>query len=225
MTSWNNEGPPRQDELALFTAQLAHDFNNLLTGMLGNLELLQMRAAKQGAAGLEPYIEGACNAGIRAAEFTRRLLIFSGHAAQPPQLLPLAPLLRELAATPEGQGVALNLPAGPLAVRADPAGLRQAVLELLRNAREAGGAVTLEAAPDNGWAVITVRDTGPGMAHKLLADAQGLLFTTHANGAGRGLGLAIVKNLAKSAGGRLQLESAPGAGCVAKLLLPQAPYT
>lgn len=217
--------PSGNDELAHFAAQVAHDFNNLLTGVLGNLELLHMRAVKTGAAGMEAYISSACNAGTRAADFAQRLLIFSGRTAQPAEMLLVAELLRELAAMPEGQGVELRLPDEALPVRADPAGLRQAVLELLRNAREAGEdgvSVALSAEAENGQAVITVRDNGAGMAPETLAQACDLLFTTRANGAGRGLGLAIAARVAERAGGRLELASTPGAGCAARLILPLA---
>ncbi len=220
MTPWQGHDPSRNDELAQFAAQVAHDFNNLLTGVLGNLELLHLRAAKAGAAGLETYIAGASNAGTRAAEFAQRLLIFSGRTAQAPESLPLARLLRELASMPQGQGLELQLPDDALCVRADPAGLRQAVLELLCNAREAGAQASLSAAAEDGRAVITVRDDGPGMPPDILAQARNMLFTTRANGAGRGLGLAIAARIAERAGGRLELASTPGAGCVARLSLP-----
>ncbi len=222
MTPLKGDEPSRNGELAQFAAQVAHDFNNLLTGVLGNLELLHLRATRVGAAGLDDYVEGACNASARAAAFAQRLLVFSGRTAHAPEIMPLAQLLRELAATPEGQGLALHLPDEALCVNADPAGLRQAVLELLRNAREAaqGAPIALSAVAEDGWAIITITDNGPGMRPEILAQARDLLFTTRANGAGRGLGLAIVERIAEGAGGRLDLASQPDAGCVAKLILP-----
>jgi signal transduction histidine kinase len=225
MTPPPGDGPSQRGELEQFAAQVAHDFNNLLTGVLGNLELLHMRAMRTGAAGLDAYISGATNAGTRAVEFAHRLLVFSGHVAQAPEIVPVARLLRELAAMPEGQGLKLHPPDEALCVRADPPALRQALLELVRNACEAkaeGAPAELAAAAADGWAVITIRDDGPGMPPEILAQAHNLLFTTRANGAGRGLGLAIAAHIAERAGGRLELLSEPGAGCEARLILPLA---
>lgn len=56
---------------------LAHDFNNLLTGMMGNLELLQLRIARGRTDDLDRFISAAQGAGRRAASLTQRLLAFS----------------------------------------------------------------------------------------------------------------------------------------------------
>ncbi|MBU6397315.1 MAG: HAMP domain-containing histidine kinase [Rhodospirillales bacterium] len=224
MTS--DEGNDRSPALEAFAAQVAHDFNNLLTGVIGNLELLQMRVARTGAAGLDGYIDGANTSSARAVEFAQRLLVYSGRMTQAPEAVPLAGLLRGIAAMPEGQGVELHLPEETPEVLADPAELRLAILELLRNAREAvregGGAIRLSAVAQAGGAVVMVRDEGPGMPPDIKAQACGLLFSTRTSGVGRGLGLAIAVRVAAAAGGRLELESAPGAGCTAILYLPVA---
>ncbi|MBU6448616.1 MAG: HAMP domain-containing histidine kinase [Rhodospirillales bacterium] len=224
MTCNDGNDRARNTELEAFAAQVAHDFNNLLTGVVGNLELLQLRVARTGAAGLDGYINGANASSIRAVEFAQRLLTYSGRMAQEPETVPLARLLGEIAAMPEWQGLELSLPGEALLVQVDPAQLRLAVVELLRNAREAvqesGSSTMLSAEMEDGDVAIIVRDDGPGMPPEIHAQAHGLLFSTRANGAGRGLGLAIAARVAAAAGGRLELKSAPGAGCVAKLVVP-----
>jgi signal transduction histidine kinase len=226
MTPEEGSGPARNPELEAFAAQVAHDFNNLLTGIMGNLELLQLRAARTGAAGLEAYIEGANISSARAVEFAQRLLVYSGRIAQEPETVPLAELIREIAAMQEWQGVEVRQPEETLKlnVRMDPAQLRLAVVELLRNAREAvqegGASIMLSARAEDGEVVVAVRDDGLGMAPEIQEQARRLLFSTRPNGAGRGLGLAIAARVAAAAGGRLELNSAPGEGCEAKLHLP-----
>jgi signal transduction histidine kinase len=59
------------------TGGLAHDFNNPLTGVMGNLELLQMRVARGRLDDLDRFIGAAQGAGRRAAALTQRLLAFS----------------------------------------------------------------------------------------------------------------------------------------------------
>ncbi|MGE4481242.1 sensor histidine kinase [Acidocella sp.] len=221
MTMPEEKTPVQDERLEQFAARVAHDFNNLLTGVLGNLELSQLRAARSGALP-DAYLDGARSAGARAALFARRLMWFSGHAAPAKEALDVAVLLRELAAV-EG-GISPGLPE-TLPACVDPDALGQAVRELLENARDAlegGGQIVLAAAERNGWVAITVRDDGPGMTPETLARAREPLFTTRANGAGRGLGLPIAERVARRAGGWLELESQAGQGCVARLVLPKA---
>ncbi len=224
MTSDEGKDRARNTALEDFAAQVAHDFNNLLTGIMGNLELLQLRVARTGTPGLDGYMNAANASSNRAVAFVGRLLVYSGRLAQEPVLVPLAQLMREIAAMPEWQGLELHLPDETVCVRVDPAQLRLAVAELLQNAREAvqdgGSSIRLSAVVEHGEVAVIVRDDGPGMPPEIKAQAGGVLFSSRANGAGRGLGLAIAARVAAAAGGRLELESAPGAGCTAKLVLP-----
>jgi len=80
--------------------------------------------------------------------------------------------------------------------------------------------VTLERRDD--WLRIEVRDDGPGIRSETLERAADLFFTTKAPGKGSGLGLAIVHSVVAAHGGRVELESAPGAGFSARIELPIA---
>ncbi|GBQ42660.1 Histidine kinase-, DNA gyrase B-, and HSP90-like ATPase [Acidocella aminolytica 101 = DSM 11237] len=203
-----------------FAARVAHDFNNLLTGVLGHLELVELRAAQNPQDGVDSLIAGARQASGRAAELARRLVLFSGHTLHEREPIPLAPLLQELAIRPDCKGLDLKLPDETLCVAADTCGLRQAVLELLANAFETGTTVHLTAGVESGRVVVTVRDEGAGMTPEILARAGEPLFTTRSNGAGRGLGLAIARRVAEHAGGTLDLASDPQKGCTARLIFP-----
>lgn len=57
---------------------VAHDFNNLLTGILGNLELMQMRASRRGITEFDDYLSGTRSAACRAVDLTQRLLAATG---------------------------------------------------------------------------------------------------------------------------------------------------
>jgi len=61
--------------------KVAHDFNNLLTGILGNLELMQMRAQRRGITEFDDYLTGSRSAANRAVSLTQRLLAVSGQVA------------------------------------------------------------------------------------------------------------------------------------------------
>lgn len=201
---------------AYFAARVAHDFNNLLTGILGNLELLQLRATRQNLPGLDGYLDGANSAGSRAVAFAARLMLYSGRGAAPPVAVPADTVLAKFA-----DRTACRLGAGTATLLCDAAQLELAVAELLANADEAGGAAIISSATAGENIVITVRDTGPGMSADVLAQACQPFFTTASNGTGRGLGLPIVARVVHELGGAMEIEAEDGAGCTVTLRLPR----
>jgi signal transduction histidine kinase len=225
MTETGPEPSAERSQVELFAARVAHDFNNLLTGILGNLELMQNRARRSGIAEFDSYIDGARNAGGRAALFTHRLLAFSGHTAQDPAPVDINAVIRDLHEPMRAAGIAFDteLAAGALRISCDPAQAELALHELLDNAAEAtraGGRIVLrtEAAAD--FVVISIIDDGSGMDTQVLRRAAEPFFSTKPGGAGKGLGLAIVERFARQGGGTLELASAPGQGTTARLRLP-----
>lgn len=105
----------------------------------------------------------------------------------------------------EGQGLQLDvsLPEEPLLARIDPRHVRGIVLNLLRNAAQAGSRVWLAAEVARGEVVLTVRDDGPGV-REAIRDRVFDAFVTDKAGH-PGLGLAIVRRLAEGSGGRVEL--------------------
>ena len=117
----------------------------------------------------------------------------------------------------------------PVPVYADPAVLKQALLNLLLNAVQAmqhqpGGGeifVRTRVQPDAArvpWATVSVIDTGPGMAPDVLARMFQPYFTTKAGGSG--LGLPTSKRLIEAHGGRIDVHSEPARGTSFTIWLP-----
>lgn len=115
-------------------------------------------------------------------------------------------------------------------VAGDPDRLAQIVVNLLDNAfrfTPAGGSVILRVAPAPEGVALTVQDTGPGIApeelpyiwEKFYRGDKARARTT----GGSGLGLAIVKQIVELHGGRVAVESRPGAGSTFRVVLPVAP--
>jgi signal transduction histidine kinase len=117
-----------------------------------------------------------------------------------------------------------ELGGAPVEVAADESQLRQALLNLIRNAREAmsaGGRLTIRlAGRADGMAELTISDTGSGIAAEHLSKIFDPFFSTKARGTG--LGLALVQQIAVEHGGRIEVESQPGSGTTFRLVLPLA---
>lgn len=101
--------------------------------------------------------------------------------------------------------------------------LMQVVLNLLLNALDAmptGGALRIEVWTAGGRLALRVHDAGVGMDRSVLARCFEPLFTTKDTGRGTGLGLSISRDIARAAGGEIELHSAPGPGTTAVVTLP-----
>jgi len=104
----------------------------------------------------------------------------------------------------------------------DRSQLEQVIINLLKNASEAGGpvdAVTLEMqAQPNGATAIVVADRGPGMSQEVLENAMLPFYSTKERGSG--LGLALCREIVEGHGGTLRIENRTGGGLEVTCVLP-----
>jgi len=112
-------------------------------------------------------------------------------------------------------------PAGP-AGWFDPVQIQQVLINLVKNAHEAGGprdgvALELKVAPDGG-ARFTVVDRGPGMTDEVLKKALLPSFTTKSRGSG--MGLWLCREIIDAHDGRLKLARRDGGGAAVSCWLP-----
>jgi two-component system sensor histidine kinase BaeS len=116
--------------------------------------------------------------------------------------------------------VEISVDAPPaVTVLADPDRLRQVIAGLVDNAirhTPAGGRISLAARSADGWATLTVADTGPGIAAEDLPHIFERFYQAddaRDRGTGTsGLGLAIVRALVDAQGGQVAAGRAPGGG-------------
>jgi two-component system, NarL family, sensor histidine kinase EvgS len=215
-----------------FIAYLAHEVRNLVAGVRGGLGLLptqpdeRSRRVVQALQGSADGLQALLDASLEAAQ------IDAGQLKLQPELLPVAPLVREVvvefAALAEAKSVALHFDdsAQPLTACADDLRLRQILRNLVSNALKftaAGGSVRLRVAEQPLHVAIDVQDSGRGLS----AEQIERLFTEYAQAEtadrarGAGLGLSISRELARRLRGDIQVQSEPGRGSRFTLTLPR----
>jgi signal transduction histidine kinase len=113
-------------------------------------------------------------------------------------------------------------------IECDPGQMNQVFMNLLANACDAapdGGNIWIRTRWVDGVATITIRDDGPGIPASSIDHIFEPFFTTKDVGAGTGLGLAIAHGIVSAHGGRIDVESAPGAGATFHVVVPAADAT
>ncbi|MDQ2929918.1 MAG: PAS domain S-box protein [Gemmatimonadota bacterium] len=125
----------------------------------------------------------------------------------------------------EERGVEIVVaPADPeLIARADSERMAQAVANLIGNALKftpSGGRIVVGAQEADGEVAIAVTDTGSGISGRDLPHIFDRYWHSRGSSAGAGLGLAIVSGIMSAHGGRVAVESVPGAGSRFSLFIP-----
>jgi two-component system, cell cycle sensor histidine kinase and response regulator CckA len=232
----------RFETLRLLARHAAAEFHNLHRSLLSMGDSLLVGAGQGRPVFRE--LEEIQRASERASAIAERLLAFSGELSL--QIRPVAlndlvesllPRLRQLFGRdieiiPElSQDVAL--------IKADPLRLRQIILNLAENSRDAmgrsgtfclrtgiaqdgEGGLGATGAAEGPYGVLAVSDNGPGLDDESWAHLCEPFFTTKPAGLGMGLGLAAVYGIVRQNGGRLWAYSQPGKGTAFRIYLPLA---
>ena len=233
----------KMEAVGQLTGGIAHDFNNLLTGIIGSLELLEVRLRQGRTSEIHRYVGAAQGASKRAAALTHRLLAFSRRQTLDPKPTDVNRLvmdMEELIRRTVGPQITLEVvrAAGLWSALIDASQLESALLNLCINARDAmpeGGRITIETAnkwlddhaakerdlPPGQYLSLCVTDTGSGMTPDVIARAFDPFFTTKPIGQGTGLGLSMVYGFVRQSGGQVRIYSEVGCGTTMCLYLPR----
>ena len=220
-----------------FVATASHELRSPLTSIKGFVELLH-RSPENMTKRQKEFVEIILKSTDRLTELVSHLLdvarIDADHVEIDRRPIDAGEAVREVVQLmgprieEKNQRLALHIAPRVGLTMADPARLRQIVANLLTNAHlytEEGGSIDVRVDPERAWIQITVADTGVGMSEEEASRVFERFFRGRDGGAqapGTGLGLSIVKSLVELHGGRIELESEPGAGSTFRVMLPAA---
>ena len=243
LMTFNDLTPLRRVEemRADFIANASHELRTPLAALLGFIETLQ-GSAKDDPAAREKFLAIMQGQAARMARLIDDLLSLSrielNAHLQPNTPVDLTPIVRQVAdglqmlARDRGVEIKVTAPSEPLIVLGDRDELIRALENLVENALKYGAAgkrvdlmlsrgQTRAGAPE---ARLSVRDYGPGIAPEHVPRLTERFYRvdvaeSRAQG-GTGLGLALVKHVLNRHGGRLSIESTPGAGAAFTMHMP-----
>ena len=219
---------------------IAHDFNNLLMVISGQTELLLETAE---AHDVEKAARNILFATESAGRLTKKLLAFSRKQGLANSTFNLNQLVTETTdlinhLLPKNIDIDARLSPTPCWVNSDRVQMEQTLVNLSLNARDAmpeGGKLVISVSavvvddaclglhgdvPAGAYAMITVADTGHGIAERDLGRIFEPFFTTKPKERGTGLGLSIAYGIVSQSGGHIRLRSTVGAGTTFSVYIP-----
>ncbi|EDX83108.1 PAS fold family [Synechococcus sp. PCC 7335] len=235
------------ESLGQLAGGIAHDLGNILTPILGIAQLLRLTLTDANASTQE-QIDILEKSAQRGTKMVRQILTFAQGSPESKTTADISALLQEIVdivrqGFPSSIEVRLEMSLleddpGHKAVAVDSTHLHQVLMNLCVNARDAmpnGGVLTIvldqvsvtEAAARKDpevlaghYMVVTVADTGAGIASEVRDRIFDPFFTTKTPDQGTGLGLATVLGIVRKAGGFLKVLSELGQGTEMEVYLP-----
>lgn len=233
------------ESLGILAGGIGHDFNNILMGILGNASLALEQLPDDAPA--RYHIREIEKSALRAADLTAQMLAYAGEGETAREPVNLSKLAEEMgcllhSAVSKKATLRCTYAANLPVVLADPAQMRQVLMNLVTNASEAlgddEGAIRVSTGilqadrvylahaypdpelPAGTYVYLEVSDTGVGMDAQTRARIFEPFYST--KGPGRGLGLAACLGIVRGHGGGILVDSRPGHGTTIRLLLPCA---
>jgi signal transduction histidine kinase len=227
----------RSTALGRLASAVAHEIRNPLNFINLSIDHVRERLAPAEPARRQDFERILANVKAEVLRLNRLVgdfLSFGKPMRLHPRICAVDEVLGEVAALVDhkarDQGIALAVDAEPDLPRtvADPELLKTCFLNLMINAVDAmpdGGLLTVTVrrsggGEGNGAIEVTVSDTGRGMTAEEIRGAFEPYYST--KDAGLGLGLALTRKIVSDHGGAIELESVPGRGTTARIVLPLA---
>jgi two-component system cell cycle sensor histidine kinase/response regulator CckA len=232
----------RLESIGTLAGGIAHDLNNILTPILMSAQLLRLKNPNTDERSQQMFSTIETNA-KRGAALVKQVLQFARGVEGQPRTVQLSHLFSEIRQIvretfPKSIELYMDIDRNLWSVFGDATHLHQMLMNLVVNARDAmpnGGTLSICAenlfinehyarmnldACVGPYIMITITDTGIGMAPEILDRIFEPFFTTKEVGKGTGLGLSIVRGIVKNHGGFVNMYSKVGRGTEFKIFLP-----
>jgi signal transduction histidine kinase len=217
----------RISTIGRLSGSIVHDLRNPLAAIYGGAEM--MVDADLPPSHMKRLAGNIYRASRRIQELLQDLLNVSRGRSGAPELCRLREVAcaacDSLASVADSQGVSISVDIPPeIEVPLERSRMERAFVNLIGNALEAmpeGGRVHISASIDGDSALITVEDTGPGIAPEIRPNLF-QPFVTAGKRNGLGLGLALTRQTVIEHGGDMWVESEPGRGARFVFRLPGA---
>ncbi len=238
----------KMEAIGTLAGGIAHDFNNILGGIMGYIDLLKMEM--EPGSRQQKILMTIENAGKRAIELTKQLLMFSRKDELETRCFDINSSIRNVSTLlkrtlDKKVEIKLELEENIPGVVGDPGQLEQMIMNLCVNASDAmpdGGILRIKTSfvireqieedaklgryfrgadlKEDEYVVLEISDTGCGMDEQTKRRIFEPFFTTKEVGKGTGLGLAMVYGIVKNHKGSIHVESKLGEGTVFTIFLP-----
>ena len=212
------------------TSQVAHELNNPIYGIMNTLELLKTEIPPDSKR--RRILDMSLSETQRLSEMLRNMLSFSKPQEEERREIEINRLIEDILIFLEKQlresniKIKTKLNKRIPAVTASPNQIRQVILNIAANAKDAmpkGGTLTLETlSKGDGRVIIKIKDTGVGIPEGISDKIFDAFFTTKQKVKGVGLGLSVCYGIIKDHGGDIRVKSKTGGGSTFSIILPQS---
>lgn len=232
----------RMESIGTLAGGIAHDLNNILSPIMMAVDMLNLNDSGPDEKRWLGMIKESAE---RGSDLISQVLTFARGMSGEHIPVQLKHIVKELMGVlketmPKSISVKYDINPELWTISADPTQIHQILMNVCINARDAmssGGTLTLKAenvAIDENYArmnldalpgnyvLLTVDDTGAGMAPEVVKRIFDPFFTTKEIGKGTGLGLATTMTIVKSHGGFINVYSEPERGTKFSIYLPSA---